>query len=281
MYCSDDGQWIPTGSQPWANQVPCLYNGDLKRTSTTTDNAVPNWTQTTAKYRGYYDDPSMRMDVSPVVFVGAVVGGIALLVVVAFAVFFRAHRKSALNARARRFLSEQEHISPYQNPVVDDNYRSLPNANDYDDSEFRDIARRIVARANQGAGTPDENSNKLSSNSHIPPPYDAVTSPVAGHEMQRSVPHGPPGYSLQQTNEGSNEGCTQRSIQLGLETFSLAQGNQNLASLRIVPSAIHNNTHCSPYTGSDEPPPYETQPMDEPIQPSARAIEPPPPYSIC
>lgn len=65
------------------------YSGDLKRTSTTTDNAVPNWTQTTAKYRGYYDDPSMRMDVSPVVFVGAVVGGIALLVVVAFAVFFR------------------------------------------------------------------------------------------------------------------------------------------------------------------------------------------------
>jgi hypothetical protein len=40
-------------------------------------------------YPGFYDDPNLKMDVSPVVFVAAVIGGLVVLALLIFTIFFR------------------------------------------------------------------------------------------------------------------------------------------------------------------------------------------------
>jgi hypothetical protein len=73
-----------------SNQNFLLFSGSIVKPTAMTKPPTVTTTKTArTTYLGYYDDPNLKMDVSPVVFVGAVIGGLVVLGLLLFAIFFR------------------------------------------------------------------------------------------------------------------------------------------------------------------------------------------------
>ncbi|KAL4239471.1 hypothetical protein ACF0H5_000286 [Mactra antiquata] len=179
VYCAGNETWLPSHPE---ESVPCVRDDRPKTTrnpSMSSPRPTPSplpphwpvpsrqtppvWTQpATTTRKGYYKDPHLEMNVSPAIFVGAVVGGIIAVVLVVFAIFFRAHKKA-----------RQEHMERMVH-CFDANTPTCPVQPEIqeDDSIFRAIAQRVIANANNdqngGQGRPEAEFS--------PPPYEEIST---------------------------------------------------------------------------------------------------------
>lgn len=253
--CTRDG-WATTDT----NRPPCVRDSSqttviTSRPTTTTTTQGPPLPRTTNG--GYYDDPSLKMDVSPVIFVAGVIGGIIVLALLVFAIFFRAHRKTSRENRRRASfivsvdpLSEQNDHNNHQDVCPQD------------DSEFRDIARRIM----------DRSLIQQQENAYDPPPYDALSS--ANENGSAIVPFSPP-YSAIQTSG------TDVSNSVPYHSYDQQQISD---TIRNTNALNHNALDC--INGfADKPPPYElvanegTSEIYSRFNERTEEIGPPPPYT--
>ncbi|XP_045214048.2 uncharacterized protein LOC123564478 [Mercenaria mercenaria] len=237
-------EWLTSDSY----SDPCIKDGTTAETTVMTGRpTVSPRSSPRTTYPGYYDDPNLKMDVSPVIFVGAVIGGFIVLGLLIFAIFFRAHKKSNREARIRSaFIAACDPLS-LQNDYTNNNTDTQA-----DDSEFRDIARRIISQS----------SNQQQQSSSSPPAYEASGTDLTSRGTF-SDPSAPP-YS---TVTGVPNTFDNPSVPPYSAVYNSGTGLHETAMLQPfdqmqIPqeNRIHEFNRDTTHSTSvitDKPPPYE------------------------